>query len=593
VSAAPEAAPAEGERIAKVLARAGVASRRDAELMIEEGRVALEGETVETPATLVTPDMAITVDGEPLREKERTRLFLYHKPPGLVTTAKDPEGRPTVFDALPGDLPRVVSVGRLDINTEGLLLLTNDGGLARVLAHPSTGWLRRYKVRAFGEITQDRLDALRGGIEIEGMHYGPIEARLEREQGSNVWIMMGLREGKNREVKRVLEHLGLSVNRLIRLSFGPFQLADLPEGAVEEVRTRILKDQLGPELAAEAGVDFEAPVLTGEAAPTPDHARRERPLRERPGADRPARAGERPPRRGAEDAREEKREAAKKERLAQTARRAKVSHVWRDEDIARSPASEQGLRRRGRKAAEPAPDAEAPERKTARAASVADRKGRRILVEKVVRAPVDEAPARRAPRAGAAGEEGLRRPTRREQGLPRREPGEGRANPRFAREPGEGRANPRFAREPGEGRPGDERPRRPRAEDGARPERPLRPRAPRPEGDERPARPFRPRPARGEGRPGDDRPRGPRPERADRPRGPRAASGDERPRSPRPEGLGRSGAPRSGPRPGGKPGEGRPGGPRPGGSRPGGPRPGGRPGGGKPGGRPPRGGDRG
>ena len=177
----------------------------------------------------------ITVDGEPLPTKERTRLWLYHKPRGLVTTARDPEGRPTVFDNLPEDLPRVVAIGRLDINTEGLLLLTNDGGLARVIAHPDTGWLRRYKVRAHGEINQADLDGLRDGVTIDGMEYGPIEARLDRVQGDNAWITLGLREGKNREVKRILEHLGLQVNRLIRLSFGPFQLGDLEEGLVEEV----------------------------------------------------------------------------------------------------------------------------------------------------------------------------------------------------------------------------------------------------------------------------------------------------------------------------------------------------------------------
>ena len=281
----PAAPSAAGERISKVISRAGIASRRDVERMIGEGRIVLNGETVTTPVLLVKPSDRILVDGAPLPMKERTRLFLYHKPPGLMTTEKDPEGRPTVFTALPEGLPRLVSVGRLDLNTEGLLLLTNDGGLARLLAHPKTGWLRRYRVRAFGEITQDRLDGLEGGIEIDGMHYGPVEAKVDREQGSNMWLTLGLREGKNREVKRILEHFGLQVNRLIRVSFGPFQLGELAQGAVEEVRTRTLKDQLGPELAREAKVDFAdenasaSPRDAGAAprGPTPWRARRARP----------------------------------------------------------------------------------------------------------------------------------------------------------------------------------------------------------------------------------------------------------------------------------------------------------------------------
>src|SRR5918993_191924 len=248
------------ERIAKVIARAGIASRRDVEAMIAEGRVTLNGETLTSPAVNVGPADRITVDGEPLPEKERTRLWIFHKPRGLVTTARDPEGRPTVFEQLPEDLPRVVAIGRLDINTEGLLLLTNDGGLAKVIAHPETGWLRRYKARAHGDVTQADLDRLAGGVTIDGMEYGPVEARLDRVQGDNVWLTLGLREGKNREVKRILEHLGLQVNRLIRLSFGPFQLGDIEPGMVEEVKTKVLRDQLGEALAVEAGVDFVAPV---------------------------------------------------------------------------------------------------------------------------------------------------------------------------------------------------------------------------------------------------------------------------------------------------------------------------------------------
>ena len=249
-----------GERIAKVMARAGLCSRRDAEAWIEAGRVTVNGQALTSPAFNISPEDDVRVDGERLRDAERTRLFFFHKPRGLVTTARDPEGRPTVFDMLPKDLPRVVSIGRLDINTEGLLLLTNDGGLARVLELPTTGWLRRYRVRAHGEVTQEQLDALAQGITVDGIDYAGIQARLERPQGSNVWLTMGLREGKNREIKRVLEHLGLAVTRLIRVSFGPFELGDLPEGEVAELNTRVLADQLGVKLAKQAGANFDAPI---------------------------------------------------------------------------------------------------------------------------------------------------------------------------------------------------------------------------------------------------------------------------------------------------------------------------------------------
>jgi 23S rRNA pseudouridine2605 synthase len=256
-----------GERIAKVMARAGLASRRQAEAWIAAGRVAVNGAVISSPALNVTPSDRIAVDGQPLPRRERTRLFLYHKPRGLVTTHSDPEGRPTIFAALPKDLPRLISVGRLDINTEGLLLLTNDGGLARVLELPATGWLRRYRVRALGRVMQPALDRLRGGVTVEGVHYGPIEATLDREQGANVWLTVGIREGKNREVRKVLETLALKVNRLIRVAFGPFELGDLDDGAVEEVKTEELREQLGPEIAAQAEVDFDAPLVDHEASP--------------------------------------------------------------------------------------------------------------------------------------------------------------------------------------------------------------------------------------------------------------------------------------------------------------------------------------
>ena len=266
---APREGAFEGDRIAKVMARAGVCSRRDAERWIAEGRVAVNGRVQTSPAFNVSDSDKITVDGAPMQARERTRLFLFHKPAGYVTTARDEEGRATVFSYLEErhpDLPRLVSVGRLDINTEGLLLLTNDGGLARTLELPATGWTRRYRVRAHGAIDQAQLDSLGDGVTIDGIHYAPIEARLEREQGANVWIAMNLTEGKNREIKRVMAHLGLDVTRLIRVSYGPFQLGDLAEGAVEEVRLKMLREQLGKSLAELAGVDFAAPLREKEPA---------------------------------------------------------------------------------------------------------------------------------------------------------------------------------------------------------------------------------------------------------------------------------------------------------------------------------------
>jgi 23S rRNA pseudouridine2605 synthase len=243
-----------GERIAKIIARSGLCSRRDAERLIAEGRVTLNGGRVDSPAVNILPSDTVLVDGVPLSTAEPVRLWRYYKPKGRVTTHRDPQGRPTVFEALPEDMPRVISVGRLDFNTEGLLLLTNDGGLARHLENPATAWLRRYRVRANGRITQEALNALADGVTIEGIRYGPIEARLDRSQGANVWLTLALREGKNREVRRIMEHLGLAVNRLIRTSFGPFAVGELEPGAVEEVKRRVLADQLGPEMAERFGL---------------------------------------------------------------------------------------------------------------------------------------------------------------------------------------------------------------------------------------------------------------------------------------------------------------------------------------------------
>lgn len=236
-------------RIAKAMAQAGLCSRRDAEKWIEAGRVTVNGSVLESPACVVTSDDAINVDGEPLPRAEAPRLWRYHKPRGLVTSHKDPEGRPTVFANLPPRLPRVVSVGRLDINTEGLLLLTTDGALARHLELPGTGWVRRYRVRAYGSIRQDQLDRLKDGVTVDGVRYGPVEARKERTQGSNTWLTISLKEGKNREVKRIATYLGLGVNRLIRVSFGPFALGELAPGAVDEVKRKVLIEQLGADAA--------------------------------------------------------------------------------------------------------------------------------------------------------------------------------------------------------------------------------------------------------------------------------------------------------------------------------------------------------
>jgi 23S rRNA pseudouridine2605 synthase len=233
-----------GERIAKRLARAGVCSRRDAERLIAEGRVSVNGRVLDTPAVVVRPGDRILFDGKPVPEPEPTRLWRYHKPEGLVTTARDEKGRPTVFDRLPPDLPRVVSVGRLDLTSEGLLLLTNDGELARRLELPATGWMRRYRVRVHGAADEDRLTGLSRGVDVDGVRYGPIEAVLEKVQGSNAWLMVGLREGKNREIRKVMEHLGLSVTRLIRTAYGPFQLGKLGRGEVEEVPARVIRDQI-------------------------------------------------------------------------------------------------------------------------------------------------------------------------------------------------------------------------------------------------------------------------------------------------------------------------------------------------------------
>ena len=274
------------ERIAKRLSRAGVASRRDAERMILAGRVAVNGKTIDSPALNVGPSDEVSVDGKPIAAPERPRLWLYHKPTGLVTSARDEKGRDTVFDKLPEGMPRVMSIGRLDLNSEGLLLLTNDGGLKRRLELPQTGWLRKYRVRVKGAPKDETLAPLRKGMTIEGERFQPMEVTLDRQQGANAWITVGLREGKNREIRRAMLEVGLEVNRLIRLSFGPFRLNALKPGEVEEVKPRVLRDQLGIEAAVE-----------GHAAAKPSKSLRKRPSRPAGSAPRPASAPKGRPRR--------------------------------------------------------------------------------------------------------------------------------------------------------------------------------------------------------------------------------------------------------------------------------------------------------
>jgi 23S rRNA pseudouridine2605 synthase len=251
-------AAAAPERVAKRIARSGYCSRRDAERLIASGRVAVDGKVLSSPAVTVTDANRITVDGEALPQPEQPRLFRYHKPAGVLTAARDPEGRPTIYDRLPENLPRLMPIGRLDMGSEGLLLLTNDGELKRRLELPATGWVRRYRVRVHGRIDESKLEGLHDGIVIDGFHYGPIQARLDRVQGSNAWLTIALREGKNREIRRVLEHFGWPVNRLIRLSFGPFQLGGLPVGEVEEVSAKVLADQLGGALASKSRPPLKA-----------------------------------------------------------------------------------------------------------------------------------------------------------------------------------------------------------------------------------------------------------------------------------------------------------------------------------------------
>ncbi|NKK81561.1 pseudouridine synthase [Rhizobium leguminosarum] len=644
---------AKAERISKVMARAGVASRRDIERMIMEGRVTLNGRVLETPVVNVTLADRIEVDGVPIRGIERTRLWLYHKPAGLVTTNADPEGRSTVFDNLPEELPRVMSIGRLDINTEGLLLLTNDGGLARALELPATGWLRRYRVRAHGEIDQDALDKLKDGTAVDGVLYGSIEATLDRTQGSNVWITMGLREGKNREIKNVLGALGLEVNRLIRISYGPFQLGDLPEGHVVEVRGRTLRDQLGPRLIEEAKANFDAPIYNAAAVAAEEEVEPAAPeKRERPRRDEDKRERalsrldtKRDDRHGGarrdDDRRDGGRRDDEKPKRPQPLGQRRSANVWMapgarplgEKAAAKAAKNAQTARRRGEQS--PAKNDRIEDRPRTQVNRVREEDGEWIRSS--------EEPRRKDEGEGFGRKRGFGdRPAREDRGSGDR-PARGERpfsdrpsrgdrpfgdKPRGDRKPRtDGDERPRAARSSaGEGR--SERPRGDRPF-GERPPRGDRPFGDKPRGDRKPRadgdeRPRAARSSAGEGRserPRGDRPSGDRPSRGDRPFGdkPRGdrrprEDGDERPRAARSfAGEGRSERPRgersfgdkpsgdrpSGDRPRGKGFAAKPGGAKPGGAKsfsgkPKGAKPGGdRPGGDRPAGGPSRGGAKG
>jgi 23S rRNA pseudouridine2605 synthase len=558
VKAADETAVEDGkaERISKVMARAGVASRRDIERMILDGRVKLNGVLLDTPVVNVTLTDKIEVDGVPIRGIERTRLWLYHKPAGLVTTNADPEGRPTVFDNLPEELPRVMSIGRLDINTEGLLLLTNDGGLARVLELPTTGWLRRYRVRAHGEIDQEALDKLKEGIAVDGVLYGSIDATLDRTQGSNVWITMGLREGKNREIKNVLGALGLEVNRLIRISYGPFQLGELSEGHVLEVRGRTLRDQLGPRLVEDAKANFDAPLYNAPAIAEPEEAEA------KPARTAPVRAGkeERPRRERPEDKRERALSRLDTKRDAKRDDRREGGRDGGHKDDDRQKRQPLGPRRSANVWMAPGarPLGEKAAAKAAKNAKTASRRGEPERPQRSGFDRPDEGPRVRINRVDEGDGEWIR---------------SSEEAPRRSRGDDEG-----FDRKRSRGdRPQGDRPRgdRPRGERGSRPEGGDRPRGKSFQGDARSERSFGDRPARGD-RPFGDKPRGDR-----RPR----AEGDERPRSKSFGGEQRSERPRGARPQGDRPfGDRPPRGDRPFGDRPQGDRPAGKPFGKKPGG---------
>ena len=506
--------PTNGERIAKRLARAGISSRRDAAALIADGRIRVNGVVLDSPARNVTANDRIELDGKPIPEIERTRLFLFHKPGGVVTTNKDPEGRRTVFDVLPADLPRLMTVGRLDINTEGLLLLTNDGGLARVLELPATGWLRRYRVRVHGTVDEARLAELKNGIAVDGVFYGSIEASLDRQQGTNAWLTIGLREGKNREVKNVLGALGLDVTRLIRISYGPFQLGELPEGTVSELKGRYLRDQLGERLMAESGAVFDLP---DRDAPAP--VRQEEPQRERRSEGTPNRKRER------EDHRTDMLDRLQTKPQTRFGDKPR-SFGDKPDRFGDKPGGrfgdkpggfKSGGAPRGKREEERAPP---PPRRNANvwmAPGARPRSDKKVEAEAAERAARDEA---RTPRSRPSSD----RPFRSEAG------GEGRSfRPRSDRE--EGGERP-FRARPSEGRPfvKRDRPDGDRRENRGGEERSLKPRGDRPDNG---GKPYRPRSAEGAPYAKRERPEGRGEDRAPRPAGDRPFAkkpfGDKRP----------------------------------------------------------------
>lgn len=490
----------EPQRIAKLLARAGIASRREIERMIEDHRVAIAGKAIETPATLLTSLQGVTVDGKPVAEPEATRLFLYHKPAGVLTAARDTSGRPTIYDRMPAGLPRVMPVGRLDLNTEGLLLLTTDGEFKRSLELPANGVERVYRARAYGPVTQADLEALSEGIEIEGVRYGSIDANIERRTGANVWIEMRLREGKNREVRRVLEHLGLTVNRLIRVAYGPFILADLPIGEAGEVR----QNDLVTFRKNLRGSSREGPTIAASPmAPTPNAA----PVEETPKApptraDRPTRGSQRTrPTEGAPGGRSPRPTPVRQDRTG--ARGAAPTGADRDDRSRRNPRE-----RAAAAGAEPAfrsdrharPDDGAPARRRTPAGAPVDRP----RADRPDRARPDRKTAGRPARAERderpySGRSQRGRDTAQREGRPAPDRGERAARtPRSAR--GEDAPSGR-SREGGFEAPAPERGgqrRTGRQPLGTRADAPSPPRPPRPPKGSGPARPGRGKPRRGD-----------------------------------------------------------------------------------------------
>ena len=593
---APEPETPEGERIAKMMARAGVASRREAERMIIEGRVTVNGRKIASPALDILPTDQVRIDGKPMEAPQETRLWLYYKPVGLVTSESDEKGRQTVFDALPRDLPRVMSVGRLDLNSEGLLLLTNDGELKRRLELPATAWLRRYRVRVNGNPTELTFDLLRRGATIDGEDFAPMEIKLDSQQGANAWLTVGIREGRNREIRRAMAHVGLQVNRLIRIGYGPFKLAGLEVNEVREVKRRILRDQLGGLYTGETEGEGDTPRRPRASGAARDMGLRpdRPPRRDAPEGERPERkprmrktAGERPEFRGDRPQRdgEERRPFARRDDAPRGERPQREGergpHPVREGGFDRKPrVAREGEERRPYPRRDDAPRGERPQRDGER--------GPR---------PAREGGFDRKPRVAREGEE--RRPYPRRDDAPRgeRPQREGERGPRPAREGGFDR-KPRVAREGEERRPYARRDDAPRGErpqrDGERGPRPVReggfdrkPRVAR-DGEER--RPFTPRRAEG------DRPEraagkgfSARPERGDaRPGGKSfGARGAPRPEGGRAEGSGprkgggfkpgfkssgpgRSGPATTGPRSGGPRGSGPKGaGPGRGGPKPG------------------------